>query len=192
MKNTLTKDRIYHPNQSSKVKELVQTGMFTAIICVLSQITIPTQPIPFTLSVFAIFLTGTLLPPRYAFLSALCYLILGAFGVPVFAEFQGGFHILTGLTGGYLAAYPIMAFVTALFTYRRKKAKLLQTVIGMLISLFLCYIIGTLWFVHVSETNFYYALTVCVFPFVFFDLFKIALAIVMSTIIRKALRNSLI
>lgn len=193
MKNTpVTKDHtISNHSNYTKVMALVQTGMFTAIICVISQISIPTQPIPFTLALFAIFLTGTLLPPRYAFLSALCYLLLGAFGLPVYAGFQGGLHILTGLTGGYLAAYPIMAFVTALFTYNRKKAKLLLTAIGMLISLLLCYLIGTLWFAYVSGSNFYYALTLCVFPFVLFDLFKIVLAIAISTIIRKIIITSI-
>ncbi|HBY72577.1 MAG TPA: biotin transporter BioY, partial [Lachnospiraceae bacterium] len=83
--------------------------MFTAVICVLSQISIPTQPIPFTLALFAIFLTGALLPPRAAFLSVFVYLLLGAFGLPVFAGFKGGIHVLTGMTGGYLMAYPFMS-----------------------------------------------------------------------------------
>jgi biotin transport system substrate-specific component len=52
--------------------------MFTAIICVLSQISIPVPPIPFTLGLLAIFLTGALLPPRLAFLSVMAYLLLGA------------------------------------------------------------------------------------------------------------------
>lgn len=192
MKNTpLTKDRtISNRSNQTKVIELVLTGMFTAIISVLAQISIPIQPIPFTLAIFAIFLTGALLPPRYAFLSALCYLLLGAFGVPVYAGFQGGFHILTGLTGGYLAAYPIMAFVTAIFTYHRKKARVLHTAIGMLIALLLCYLIGTLWFVHVSGSAFAYAITVCVLPFALFDLLKIVLAIAVSSIIRRVIRTS--
>lgn len=171
--------------RTMNTKELVITGMFTAIICVMSQLFIPIQPIPFTLALFAIFLTGALLPPKYAFLSVLAYLLLGAFGLPVFAEFRGGIHILTGMTGGYIMAYPLMAFITALFYKSFKKAKGLALSLGMLLSLLLCYLIGTLWFTFVANTSFIYALTVCVFPFVLFDLFKIGLAISISIIIRK-------
>ena len=78
-------------------QDLVMTGMFTAVICVMAQISIQTQPIPFTLALFAIFLTGALLSPRYAFLSVLVYLLLGAFGVPVFAGLKGGIQHLTGI-----------------------------------------------------------------------------------------------
>ncbi|NLP34821.1 MAG: biotin transporter BioY [Clostridiales bacterium] len=174
-------------NKQMKVKDLVITSMFTAIICILAQISFPTVPIPFTLALFAIFLTGSLLQPKYAFLSVLTYILLGAFGAPVFAGFEGGFHTLTGMTGGYLMAYPLMAFITALFCHNRKKGRVIYAAIGMLISLLLCYFLGTLWFSYVAETNFYYALSICVFPFVLFDIFKIVLAIFVSSIIRKTL-----
>lgn len=172
-------------SQKINTKDLVMTGMFTAVICVMSQISIQIQPIPFTLALFSIFLTGALLSPRYAFLSVLAYLLLGAFGVPVFAGLKGGIQVLTGMTGGYLAAYPLMAFVTSLFYKLIKKHKVAALALGMTISLILCYLIGTLWFTFVTGNDFYTALTLCVFPFVLFDIAKIVLAISVSTVIRK-------
>ncbi len=161
------------------------TGMFTAVICVMAQISIPVQPIPFTLALFAIFLTGALLSPRNAFLSVLAYLMLGAFGLPVFASLRSGFQVLTGMTGGYLMAYPLMAFVTAVCYKYIKKYKVLALALGMSTSLILCYLIGTLWFTFLTGNTFYTALTLCVFPFVWFDIIKIVLAISVSMIIRK-------
>lgn len=187
----VTKDNITK-EEGAKVKSLVLTGMFTAIISVLSQISIPTQPIPFTLALFAIFLTGALLPPRAAFLSALVYLLLGAFGLPVFAGFKGGIHVLTGMTGGYLMAYPLMSFLTSLLANHFKKWKLLSLASGMILSLILCYFIGTLWFAFVSDTSFSYALTLCVFPFIPFDLLKIILALSAGVVIKKALYKSVL
>jgi len=176
-------------NKSSKIntKDLVMTGMFTAVICVMAQISIPIQPIPFTLSLFAIFLTGALLTPRYAFLSVLAYLLIGIFGVPVFAGLRGGIQVLTQMTGGYLAAYPLMAFLTALFYKLFKKHKIVGLAIGMTLSLLLCYLIGTMWFTFVTGNNFYTALTLCVFPFIVFDVVKIVLAISVSAAIRKTI-----
>lgn len=168
-------------------QKLILTGMFTAILCVLSQITIPIQPIPFSLSLLAVFLTGALLPPRHALLSTLAYLLLGAFGLPVFAGFKGGVYILAGMTGGFLMAYPVMAFVTSLAYHLAGRKKPLALSMGMLVSLCLCYLIGAAWFAYLSGTGFSYALTVCVYPFVLFDLIKILLAVSASSMIRKIL-----
>ena len=177
--------------QNLSTKDVVITGMFTAVICVMSQISIPIQPIPFTLGIFAIFLTGTLLAPRYAFFSVLCYLLLGTFGLPVFAGFKGGLQNLVGMTGGYLAAYPIMALITSLFYSRAKRYKTISLVLGMLISLAICYGIGTTWFSYVTGTGFYKSLTLCVFPFIPFDLVKIALATSVGSVIRKTVMKQL-
>jgi biotin transport system substrate-specific component len=171
--------------QKISTNNIVMTGMFTAVICIMAQLTIPIQPIPFSLALFAIFLTGALLSPRYAFLSVLVYLLLGAFGLPVFAGPKGGFQVLTGMTGGYLMAYPLMALVTSLFYKYIKKYKIIALALGMSTSLIICYGIGTAWFSFVSGNNFYTSLTLCVFPFVLFDILKIVLAISVSTVIRK-------
>ncbi|HHT88246.1 MAG TPA: biotin transporter BioY [Clostridiales bacterium] len=176
-------------------KKLILTGMFTAIISIMAQITIHTQPIPFTLSFLAIFLTGIMLEPKCAFLAVLSYILLGAFGLPVFAGFRGGFHVISGMTGGYIIGYPLMALITSISYQISIKLKpkryfhnIVRTAIlitGMVASLAVDYLIGTLWFSFVSGSTIAYSLTVCVFPFVVFDLLKIALAVSFGTAIRK-------
>ena len=83
---------------------MVVTGMFTALICALSLIAIPTSTVPFTLSLLAIFLTG-----HYChlvkLLSALVYILIGTMGLPVFAGMKGGVAALLGQTGGYIMSY---------------------------------------------------------------------------------------
>lgn len=185
IKKNDSSNSMVHKNKKINTKDLVITGMFTAIICVMSQLTIPMQPIPFSLSLFAIFLAGALLSPRYALLSVLAYILLGAFGAPVFANMKGGFQILIGNTGGYLMAYPIMAFVTAMFYKYIRKYKTLALTLGMIVALIICYLFGTLWFTIVTGMGFYKALTLCVFPFVLFDSLKIVLAVSVSTVLRK-------
>ncbi|NLL00969.1 MAG: biotin transporter BioY [Clostridiales bacterium] len=176
-------------------KKLILTSMFTAIICVMSQITIPIQPIPFSLSLLAIFLTGMLLEPKYAFFASLAYILLGAFGLPVFAGLKGGLHTLTGMTGGFIMAYPLMTLTTSIFNRlsRRIKARSISRNIcriaissfGMILSLAICYSIGTLWFSYVSGSTIGYSLTVCVLPFIAFDLLKVALAVGFGSILSK-------
>ena len=96
-------------------------------------------------------------------------------------------------------SYPIMAFITALSyqVSRRIKVKTIAKNIylfaipsfAMLFSLFICYLFGTYWFVHISGSTITYALTVCVFPFIGFDLIKIAITLGFSTVLRRAIRQ---
>lgn len=177
----------HNAKYKTSTKNLVLTSMFTAILCVMAQISIPTPMIPFTMSLFAIFLIGALLPPRLALMSVLAYVLLGAFGLPVFAGFKGGLHVVAGMTGGFIMAYPLMSFVTALSYKIVKKYKIAALSIGMLLSLILCYLIGSLWFSYSTGNSFYYALTVCVVPYILFDLIKVGLAISVSTVLREAI-----
>ncbi|HKL80337.1 MAG TPA: biotin transporter BioY [Mobilitalea sp.] len=177
----------YKSKHKTSTKNLVLTSMFTAILCVMAQISIQTPMIPFTMSLFAIFLIGALLPPRLAMMSVLAYVLLGAFGLPVFAGFKGGLPVVVGMTGGFIMAYPVMSLVTALFYRIVKKHKIVALSIGMLLSLILCYLIGSLWFSYSTGNSFYYALTVCVAPYILFDLIKIVLAISVSTVLRAAI-----
>jgi biotin transport system substrate-specific component len=81
---------------------------------VAAQIAIPIFPVPFTLQVLAVILSGLLLGPRYGALAQAIYVLLGAVGVPVFAEFRGVLGVILGPTGGYLVSYPLAAAVAGL------------------------------------------------------------------------------
>jgi len=85
-----------------------------AVTAVAAQIAIPTPPVPFTLQVLAVLLSGLLLGARYGALAQAVYVLVGAIGVPVFAQFSGGPGVVLGPTGGYLISYPIAAAVAGL------------------------------------------------------------------------------
>lgn len=84
-------------NAKNKTKQIVGIGVMTAIIAVLSQITIslPTH-VPVTLQTFAVALAGYFLGWKGGAVSALVYGLLGAIGVPVFAGWSGGFSVIVG------------------------------------------------------------------------------------------------
>ena len=73
-------------------RELVLGGMFAALMAVISQLSIPMpNGVPITIQVFGIALIGITLGWRLGCLSAVIYLLIGAVGLPVFANFGGGF-----------------------------------------------------------------------------------------------------
>lgn len=170
-----------------KTKTIVKIGLFTAIICVMSAISIPTTPIPFTLSLIGIFLAGALLPPRDAFLACVCYLLLGIAGLPVFAGFRGGIQVILGYTGGFLLSYPLMALVISITKKQMKKP--LSLIAGMVIALFILYTFGSLGFILVSGSTLSAALAACVLPYVFFDIIKIAVSFFFALSLEKAIKK---
>lgn len=157
-------------------KNLAFCALMAAVTAVCAQISIPLPGgVPLTLSVAAVYLSGAFLGPGLAFASQLVYLLLGAFGLPVFAGFSGSLGVLLGSTGGYLLVYPLMAAAVALGR-RLWGGKLPSLAASMLIALLLCYAGGTAWFMAVTQKSLAVSLAACVFPFVPVDLCKIALA----------------
>lgn len=81
-----------------KITNIVMVGVFAAVLAVLSQISFPLPSgIPVTLQTFAVALCGYALGCKRGTLAVLVYIVLGAVGLPVFANFSGGFGSLVGL-----------------------------------------------------------------------------------------------
>lgn len=173
-----------------KTYDMAYIGLFVGVMTVCSWISIPTA-VPFTMQTFAIFLAVTILGGRRATLAVVVYLLIGAAGVPVFAEFSAGLRVLFGTTGGYLIGFVFatrfMWLMESLFG-RKHWVQILSMLLGMVIY----DIVGTIWFMIVyGNTNgpvsLLTALGWCVIPFVLPDLVKAALAFGFGNALRKPL-----
>ena len=172
-------------NHTFAPKEITLIGIFAAITAILSQITLPLPftPVPLSLGLVAVYTAGILLKPQHAVLSQLCYLLLGAIGLPIYAGFRGGFPALLGPTGGYLMAYPIIAGVVSWGINRKPSQNLeksaenslyVKSFALMLLAQFILYMGGTLWFSLVTGNTFSASLVMAVYPFIPLDGLKIA------------------
>lgn len=81
----------------------------TVVLAASSWIEVPMIPVPMTMQTFAVVMVGALYGRRLGTLTTLAWLAQGALGLPVFAGGAGGIGHLAGPTGGYLAAFPLMA-----------------------------------------------------------------------------------
>ena len=172
-----------------KTLALCTGAMLIVIMTGLSQMVISIGPVPFNLGVLGAFLMGLMLKPRYALLSMLCYLILGALGVPVFAGFSGGPQVLFGLTGGYIVGYVFISYMSSLAETAGLPVVLKLSV--MVCSLILCDVLGTCWFMYLSGSSFMESLAICVLPFVIPDLLKLVAAFYLASAIKKRLPKEL-
>ncbi len=170
-------------NNKVDLKKLCFAAVFTAMFCVLAPISIPVGPVPVTMLSMFVFFTICVLDYKHALLSYMTYLVLGGIGLPVFSMYQGGFHKLTGPTGGYLFGYIITIVFVGLLKNKstNKFFKIAIMIFGQIID----YLIGSLWFMLIMNSNIIYTLTVCVLPFVVFDILKIVIASILSKLLTK-------
>ena len=167
------------------IRKMANIAVFAALIAVFSQISIPIGPVPINLALLAVFAAGGMLSVVEAVVAVLLFLGLGAAGLPVFAGFNAGLGALAGPTGGYLVGYLLAAFLAGIFCKERRS--FWRYAAGMLLGLAACYTLGTAWFVISTKAKIWYALGVCVFPFLPGDAVKIALAAFLSLQVRNAL-----
>lgn len=157
------------------LKPLLLCALCCALTAICAQIQIPLPMVPINLSLFAVCFTGALLGAKYAAMSMLAYLLLGAVGVPVFAGMMGGLGVLFGKTGGYLVGYVACALLTG-YLCDHMKAGFFRRCIAMGTGILVCYVFGTLWFMLVTGLDLWSSLLYCVLPFLLGDVLKIALA----------------
>lgn len=171
-----------------KTIDLTLCGIFAAVLAICSWIQIP-GPVPFTLQTFGIFAALGLLGGKRGTIAICVYLLLGAFGVPVFAGFKGGLGALFGATGGYLLGF-LLSGLCIWLAEKFLGDSLRVFIPAMILGLLLCYAFGTAWFVVVytkanGAISVGKALALCVIPFLPFDAIKLALAVVVRQALKK-------
>lgn len=160
-------------------------------------IPLPFTPVPITLQVLMVVLSGFLLGVRGGASAQLTYLALGAIGAPVFAGFTGGFWHLLGPTGGYLISYPFAAAVAGLAFpivagaaagTARWRAVAVASAAGLL-GLAVIYALGTAWLAFELQLSLGTAIAQAILPFVAVDIAKVALAALVAAGAAPGLRR---
>lgn len=169
-----------------KVKNITQTAIMAAIICVAAPFSVSVGPIPISLATFAVYIAGAALGCRKGSIAVIIYILLGCVGLPVFSGFEGGLQKIAGVTGGYIIGYIPCAYIIGLIT--NKWDKILSYPAAMVLGTAVCYIVGTAWFMFQTKMSLAAALLVCVVPFLIGDAVKIAAASIVSVQIKKRIR----
>ncbi|MBR2583340.1 MAG: biotin transporter BioY [Oscillospiraceae bacterium] len=168
------------------IRSMIFVSLMAVVIALCSWLSVPSV-VPFTMQTFAVFSALLLLGGKRGFLAVGLYILLGAFGLPVFSGFRGGLGALLGPTGGYILGFLLTALLYWILEGR------LHSLIPLILGLLLCYLFGTLWFVYVyaadgKEIGFGAALGLCVLPYLIPDAIKLLLAFVLARRVRKAVR----
>jgi len=112
---------------------LVVGGSLLVAFCARITIPIPGTPVPLTVQNFGVLLVGLLLGSRRGFAALVLYLAEGAAGMPVFSPMgQGGIAQLLGPTGGFLLAYPLVAWLAGYVMEHGRKSFARAAMSGLL------------------------------------------------------------
>ena len=111
-----------------------------------SRAAVPIGPVPITLQTLAVTLIGALYGWRFGAATVIAWLALAASGLPLLSDGAGGTEPFTGVTAGYLLAFPLAAAATGVLAERGwNGARPGRAFLAMLIGNALCLVLGTAW-----------------------------------------------
>jgi len=141
-------------------------------------IPVPGTPVPITGQTFAVLLAGAALGARAGAGSQLIYWIMGAAGLPFYAEASGGWSVATGATGGYLFGFVVAAAAIGYLAERGQDRKVSTAVPAFLAGNAIIYLFGVPWLIVAVPAidSLTTALIAGFVPFVVGDLIKIIAA----------------
>ena len=180
---------------TSLAGEMTRVAIFAAILSLLAQISVPIGiGVPFTLQTFGVYLICLLAGRRVAFWSVMIYILLGAIGLPVFANFSGGLGVIFGVTGGYIFGFlgasliiPFLVVKIPISVFGWKK--ILLQYVAVLMGVFTVHLCGMTQFAWVGSMDFFKAVKVLIM-FVPVDFIKAALAVFVGSILQRRLQQA--
>lgn len=176
-------DNIKELKKNYETLDLVYMALGAVLIAICSWISIPTI-VPFTMQTFAVFFVLSALGGKRGTVAIMIYVLLGAVGVPVFAQFTSGIGILLGNTGGYIVGFVFMGLTYWLIISLLGKKRWVE-ILAMIIGIIVLYSFGTAWFMIVyaqanGAVGLATVLSWCVIPFIVPDLIKLVLALTLA------------
>jgi biotin transport system substrate-specific component len=168
-----------------KTNKMIKAALMAALTAVGAFIMIPIGPVPITLQSFFVLLSGRLLGKKYGVLAQITYLLLGAFGLPIFSGGRGGLGVIAGPTGGFLISFALAAWIAANYSGNKKKDFFILAA-----AVLSNYMIGSLYFTFVTGTGIIASLNLTVIPFIPGDLLKIFMVLLLAPKIKKRLESN--
>ena len=172
-----------------KVKNLTLIAIFTALIAVLTFITIPNPVtgVPITLQTFAVCLTGFFLGAKFGTVSVVAYILIGLAGVPVFAGFKAGISVLAGPTGGFLIGFIFMALICG--CAKKSKNQFLQILLGVC-GLAVCHSFGAVQYSLYSKSSLIASFLAVSLPFLVKDVISVVIALYAAKAVNRILSKN--
>jgi biotin transport system substrate-specific component len=127
---------------------MVLAALFTGLMVAGALVAIPFPGVPLVIANAFPWLAGLILGPLWAAISTGLYILLGVFGLPVFAKGTAGVGVLLGNTGGFLVGYLLSALVVGALRDPAGKS-LVRNALAVAAGLVAVYLAGIPWLAFV-------------------------------------------
>lgn len=157
---------------------LIVVGAMLIYLTARLAIPIPGSPVPVTGQTFGVLLVSGALGFRRGLLAVSLYVLIGAIGLPWFAEGKSGVSVILGATGGYLVGFIVAGAVVGRLAELGWDRGVLGAVGAMLIGNLVIYAVGVPWLMAVTGFDLATGVAKGLTPFLLGDALKLALAAV--------------
>ena len=171
-------------SQTQLIKSLLVIFLGSVLLAISAKIKIPFYPVPMTMQTFVVLFLGISFGYKVALATVSLYLLEGILGLPVFSnspERGVGWTYFTGPTMGYLIGFLAACFFSSLIKVSDRYPIIIAKLILSVSSI---YILGILWLGNIIGWD-KPIFELGVAPFLFAEIFKIALLLILTKKILK-------
>ncbi|MCB0739030.1 MAG: biotin transporter BioY [Bacteroidetes bacterium] len=145
--------------------KLIATVIGVSLMCIGANVTIDigNNTVPFILSDFFALTLPLIVGWPFGFIGVLVYLILGAVGLPVYADGSAGIEHLYGPSAGYLIGYLVAAFTSKLIMQISDEWYL--PLIAMIVAYVVVFTLGVGWLWQSTDLDLLHAYRTGLRPF---------------------------
>lgn len=176
-------------------KNLTYIALFAALIAMLGLVPGVTlfSGIPINAQSLGIMLCGTILGGKRGAQAVLLFLALVALGLPLLYGGRGGLGVFTTPWAGFLFGFPISAYVTGRIVENWNGTSfLLGAVLASVAGAVSLYLIAVLYYLSVTKSLPFEAISIVVLPFIPGDLLKAVVAGFITQAVYKARPSALL
>ena len=169
-------------DKAKQIKRLTRNAIMLALMCIVGMFSIPLGTnIKVSLQLLMVFIIGL---TSASFIDTLIitslYLVIGLF-VPVYA----GFSASISPTFGFVISFVVLSFPLYFLNKLPIKNQFLRMSIACLVSLLICYAIGSVFLMLYLNLSIEKALLISVVPYIPFDIAKIVIAVLVVSLLPK-------
>jgi biotin transport system substrate-specific component len=162
----------------ARLRDAALVGGAALLTAAAAQIAVPVpgSPVPITGQTLAVVLTAAALGPARGVLGQALYLVLGAVGLPFYADAASGVQVVAGATGGYLLGFLPAAFLIGLAAQHGQDRRVWRALPLFLAGQAVIFAVGVPWLAVVADLTPSQALHAGFYPFLLGGLVKAVIA----------------
>jgi len=124
------------------INNIILVAAGVALTALSAQLSIPALPVPFTFQTLAVLVIGSTYGAARGAITMGAYALVGALGLPVFADASSGLNVLFGYSGGFIIGFIFAAALAGRLAELKWSSNVLKALVGFVMSTVVIYGLG--------------------------------------------------